>query len=202
MLCPNFGNDFRADLYTAPVTRILRLVVAFSSFYIVEIRMHLDYGWLEEHEICVGLVMHMNYQMLYGDPDVDKSCKQEHIVGDVVKSRPMICVHVEQFKSLWTPTSTTKYSQKYRRLLLDRQWRSGGVRQWTSNEQYLLDGASLFWGSSRSFIRATHAERTTPSTRARLATDGVAAVHREIVRQRLRMACVPPFRGFALSPAC
>ena len=164
--------------------------------------MEIVYGWLEEHEICVGLVMHMNYQMLLGDPNVGRTYDQKFTVGDRIKPRPMICMYVELDDSVWTPTSTTACSDKYHRLPLDRLWRGGGVGQWTSEPQFLLDGATLFWGPSRSFVRATHAERTTTANRATLTTDGVNAVRGEILKQKGRMVRTPPFPPFLPRLAC
>ncbi len=71
---------------------------------------------------------------------------------------------------------------------IERRWRSGSEPAWRLGETYLNDGANTYTGPGSSFVAASHAERTTPSNRARISAEGVEAVRVEIERQRPRLA--------------
>lgn len=137
--------------------------------------------WPDPSELRAGLVLFLNKQMLIGDPTVQSTDQHAEF-----KSRTMICIAIEGDYSWWTPTSTTAASQKFLRRPLERRWRSGGYPQWTSEDQYVLDGASVYGGPSASICRAAHAERTSRSNRALLSAEGLASVVAEVQMQSHR----------------
>src|SRR5438067_717401 len=125
-------------------------------------------AWLEPEEIVPGIVIHMDHQMLVGDPNVRRTGSQDFQLGQAIKPRTLVCIAVDGDRCWWAPTSTTPSSAKYQRLELKSMWRSGGDPQWTSEDQYLLDGADLLEGPATSFCRASYGERTDSAGRARL----------------------------------
>jgi hypothetical protein len=94
-----------------------------------------------------------------------------------------VCVAVGGEGSEWSAV-TTEYRPE--RLVIEREWRSGGHPQWLRDQQYLNDGANLWRGPHEAFVAASHAEATAALDRARLSEEGLAAVQAEIEAQRHR----------------
>lgn len=130
-------------------------------------------------EIVVGLVAFLDQDQLNGDPEVHKSLPQRY--GCL---RPFVCVWSDRGESQWLPLTT---KMRPERLRIERPWRSGGEVCWRiGDEHYLNDGANVYTGPSSRFVAASHSERTTARNRARLSSEGIAAILVEIERQRHR----------------
>jgi hypothetical protein len=133
---------------------------------------------IEREEIEPGLVAFLDPRVLAAEADVFHTQDPP-----VIRPGPFVCVSVERDRSEWSPV-TTEYRPE--RLAFPREWRSGGHPQWLRDEQYLNDGANLWRGPHEAFVIASHEESTTVSSRARLSTEGLAAVKAEIEAQRQR----------------
>ena len=126
-------------------------------------------------EFQPGLVLWLDQEMLMDDPTVDETFPQRY--GTV---RPFVCVDVTGDRSTWTPLTGQHRDE---RLLIEREWRSGGELPWRVGDTYLNDGANTYTGPNSAFVAANDTERTLPAKRARIKPDGMAAVRAEIERQ-------------------
>ena len=130
------------------------------------------------NEIKPGLVAFLDPRVLAAQDGVSHTQDPP-----VARPGPFVCISVGSESSEWTPV-TTEYRPK--RLVLRREWRVGGHPQWLRDQQYLNDGANLWRGPHDAFTAASSAEATMPLNRARLSTEGLAAVQAEIEAQRHR----------------
>jgi hypothetical protein len=130
-------------------------------------------------EIAVGLVAFLDQDQLNRDPEIRKGLPQRY--GCL---RPFVCVWSERGNSQWLPLTT---QMRPERLRIERLWRSGGEVGWRiGDEHYLNDGCNVYTGPDSRFVAASHRERTTARSRARIATAGIAAILAEVERQRHR----------------
>lgn len=134
---------------------------------------------LAAHEIEPGLVVHLDPTPLEAHSDVTKTAPKQ---GEV-RVGPFLCLAVEGDQSSWAPLTSQARPE---RLELVSAWRTGGEPGWRERANYLVDGANTYTGPNEAFTRASHPERTGMDNRARLDSDGLAAVHQEIKRQARR----------------
>lgn len=133
---------------------------------------------IHDDEIEPGLVVFVDPQQLLADARV---CHTKD--PPTSRSGPFVCTSSGSGHSTWAPLTT---EPRRERLLLEREWLSGGHRQWLRDDQYLNDGANTWTGPDDAFVTASHAELTGPSNRARVSATGMEAIQQEIHRQRRR----------------
>jgi hypothetical protein len=148
------------------------------------IRIHVSCGGeavgaaLGVDEVTVGLVAWLNQHVLHAD---DRVLSTAPAGGE--RLAPFVCCHVSGDRSGWAAITSRPKPQ---RLELKSEWRSGGSDDWRRRAQYLNDGNNILEGPTAAFVDASTDERTVPADRARLSSDGVAAILNEIHRQAHR----------------
>lgn len=135
-------------------------------------------GALDTDEAAVGLVAWLNQHVLHSDDRVLSTAPAAD-----ERLAPFVCCHLSGDMSGWAAITSRPKPQ---RLELKPEWRSGGSSDWRRRGQYLNDGNNILEGPTAAFVDASTDEQTVPANRARLSSDGVAAVIKEIHRQAHR----------------
>lgn len=130
-------------------------------------------------DIRPGLIAYLDQRALESDKSVRKSCPQKQ-----ARPGPFLCVEADQEVSTWTPI-TTKPGADGLRVVLHKEWRSGGPQIWRESESYLNDGANLYRGPNDAFLaarRETYGGRewAVAATHATLSRDGLQVVIDEV----------------------
>jgi len=105
-------------------------------------------------------------------------------VGDD-KPRPHLCVVKNDHYSLWTSITSVR---KDERLLIKKEWRTGGVPHWRmSSAVWLYDGSFFIVGPTHLFCMAAQGlEMLDIGSRARITEEGMNAVLWEVFYQQKR----------------
>jgi len=135
-------------------------------------------------EVRAGVIAYLDYLILREHPEVD------HGDSNINRDGPFLCVQVYQERSCWIPI-TTQFREE--RLLIKREWRSGGSPKFRSAELYVNDGLNTFVGPTSAFVEAGQAEiRFTTHQRPSVSAAGLAAVIAEIHKQGGPLAAPEP----------
>jgi hypothetical protein len=133
---------------------------------------------IDANEIEPGLVVFLEPEALQADGRV--TCTKDPPTS---RPGPFVCVSADDEISEWMPITT---EERWERVSIRREWRSGGHPQWLRDSQYLNDGANVWRGPHEAFVEASRQELTDQSTRARVSEDGLAAIREEVEAQRGR----------------
>lgn len=131
--------------------------------------------------ILPGTVVYLRQQPLRDD----KYCRMTRIIQRENKPRPHVCVDANEQSSVWS--SFTSRDDRPR-LHIPSFWREGGFQRWRANEElYLWDGAFLIVGPTRTILNAAQGtELLGEGDRARVASDGLWEIRKEVMKQRIR----------------
>lgn len=130
---------------------------------------------LTESEVVVGNVAYFDHEVLIREPEIDRDD------DNINRPGPFVCVQVKDSDSVWCAITT---EWKFKRLMIEPAWRTGGTPKWRSDPQYLNDGLSTYLGSTKAFLRAAAAERSfAPFVRPGISAAGIVAILEEIERQ-------------------
>jgi len=146
---------------------------------------------LTEAEVQVGLVAYLDEQPLRNHPDVRWFNGRGSYHGPPAV-RPFVCSAVDAGSCQWTPlTREESTGSGYGRARILPAWKSGGTsachgNEWLAEDSYLVDGANIYEGPVEPFVLASHAECTSPATRARVNADGTRRIEAEVAKQVAR----------------
>src|SRR5690349_16607725 len=121
---------------------------------------------LEVGEIEAGIVAFLDPTVLTDDGRV---CHAQD--PPVTRQGPFVCLCTGAGSSAWTPL-TTEWRRE--RVMVRREWRSGGHPQWLRDDQYVNDGANIWRGPNEAFVHASSLEVTDQTNRARVSEAGLA----------------------------
>ena len=130
-------------------------------------------------EVQPGLVGFLDQAMLHSGSSVEYTMPET-----TTRPGPFACVKVDGNNSWWVPLTTRpRTNSGYSRVHIPKKARSGIHPQWLNVEQYLYDGASIYFGPSSEFCAASYREVTQPAARSLISNEGLQRIQTELRHQ-------------------
>lgn len=139
---------------------------------------------IEESEVVAGIVGFLDQSVLQSNKLIELTAFQK-----TPRSGPFICIKTDGSFSWWTAITTQSQTiSGVDRIPIPQSERIGTHRQWLNADQYLNDGASIYFGPTIEFCRASTQEITSRSARSFASTVAVDALIAEVKAQSGRQA--------------
>lgn len=134
---------------------------------------------IAKEEIKLGIVAFLDQSMIQKNDLVEHTVFQKD-----PRPGPFLCIKIEGEFSWWTALTTRpRTTSGHSRLPIKKRHRTGSHPQWLNAEQYLNDGASIYYGPTDEFCKAAYRETTTPTTRSFVSIEATESVLSEIQKQ-------------------
>ena len=133
-------------------------------------------------EVVVGIVGFLNQSELQSNEKIEHTVFQKK-----PRSGPFICIKVDGINSWWTAITTKSITNNgVNRIFIPKNDRFGKNTQWMNRGQDLNDGASIYFGPTSEFCKASTRETTKPDERSFASANAVTSIMKEVKNQQNR----------------